>query len=303
MPMSSILKYATFFLQSDYYEFFKICFIIYYLQHMSPEQENLIVSPISLNILLALILSGARSDTADEIRPILHLSKNDHSTESYQKLLTDFNKSTHDFTLEILNKLYIDQSFSIIDKYRDIVTQHHSEIENVNLLDSPNETLETINKWIQAKTNNTIKKAIETVNENDVMVLINTVYFAAKWETEFRVTRYPIEFHVTKESKVEVPEMFRRDAFDFYEDDDVQVLKIPYIDTDYNMLILLPRRERELKDVEMELLEKVVNGYFESKMENDIVKVTLPLFKVEQSHQLNRILNQVSHNQDITLRF
>jgi len=42
-----------------------------------------------------------------------------------------------------------------------------------------------LNEWVEKKTNNTIKKPIEFLNNEFVLVLVNVIYFKDDWLEKF----------------------------------------------------------------------------------------------------------------------
>lgn len=264
-----------------------------FLQHLSPEKENVLFSPISLNIFLSMILTVAKHETADEIRSILHQPKEVDSPAAYNKLITNLNKVHDNFTLEIINKLYVNDSFPIVDPVGEILSKYHIAFENINLLRPQNQTLRTINKWIQSRTNSAIRNVVQKINTKDSMLFINAINFEAMWQTEFKIIKDRIKFYVTNDSIIELPQLLRLDNFDYYEDDDFQMLRIPYIDNEYSMVILLPSKGKALKDIEIELLDKVVNGHYDSMMKQENVRVTIPNFIIQQSHNFKNFMKKV----------
>ena len=46
-----------------------------------------------------------------------------------------------------------------------------------------------INAWIEDNTNGLIKKMIDKLNDNTVMLLINAIYFKGKWKSQFEESK------------------------------------------------------------------------------------------------------------------
>ena len=66
----------------------------------------------------------------------------------------------------------------------DIDTVMHSEEFQKNLTSI--DTMNSVNQWIEERTNGLIDKMIEDPLDNRTgMVLFNTIYFKAKWEDTF----------------------------------------------------------------------------------------------------------------------
>jgi serpin B len=105
----------------------------------------------------------------------------------------------------------------------------------------------TINAWVDDKTNGKIKKIVPDVIPADlVMYLINAIYFKGTWTEEFdpRLTDDDI-FYLPGGGQAPCRMMARPEAaelaeFEYFADDDVQVIDLPYAEGYYSMTLVLP---------------------------------------------------------------
>ena len=140
-------------------------------------------SPISLYYALALCGSGADGATQDEILALLGTDDPAFAAEQaghlFQQLYTDDGSTT----LVLANSLWLDKGVTFEEAYLETATaQYYASVYNVVLGDAA--TDEAMAAWVSDQTGGTLAPVIQT-NPDDVMVILNTVYFKAPWEEQF----------------------------------------------------------------------------------------------------------------------
>ncbi len=87
---------------------------------------------------------------------------------------------------QIGNSIWIDDFFSVENTFIDI-NRTYFDADVVTLeLQSP-KALNTINNWVNTKTNEKIPKILDSIKGNIVMFLISTIYFKGDWTSQFNV--------------------------------------------------------------------------------------------------------------------
>jgi serpin B len=159
----------------------------------------------------------------------------------------------------------------------------------------------TINGWVDGKTQHKITNLIAplTVSAETQMILVNAIYFRGRWADDFqpRLTTEQ-EFHVTPNQTAKCQMMCNTDRFPYAEDDEVQVLGLPYAGNDIVMLVILPRKVDGIGALERGLSpQKLV--LWEGNLRGNEVRVHLPKFKITSSFSLANALTSMG----ITLAF
>ena len=118
------------------------------------------------------------------------------------------------------------------------------------------------------------------------MVLVNAIYFKAPWMSEFSEGKTAdADFYVSRGEKTNVRMMNNIDTFQYADFEGVQVLKLPYRQGVFSMLLLLPREKDGLEALEEKLLPAEIERY-QTELGRRKVNVFLPKFKVEQTFDL-----------------
>ena len=151
------------------------------------QEESFIVSPLSMQFLLGMVLDGAQGETADEICRVLGYEAGDSQAadEFASTLLEQLPALDKLTTLSIGNAVFANQSYPILDSYRSRVSQYYdAELSNLDFTDIGLATNQ-INDWCSDRTNGLIPKVLDRVDPAVLAYLMNALYFKDAWETEF----------------------------------------------------------------------------------------------------------------------
>jgi serpin B len=103
------------------------------LEIVKKENGNLLVSPLSAQIILALTHSGCRGQTAEELRTVLHLSDDPAKIQSAVKVVLSNLKTKEGLKLCIANKMYVTRSFPIQNEFQEIAKEmYFADSENID---------------------------------------------------------------------------------------------------------------------------------------------------------------------------
>ncbi|XP_011186223.2 serine protease inhibitor 42Dd [Zeugodacus cucurbitae] len=261
--------------------------------------DNVIVSPISIETCLALAYLGAEGQTAAELATSLQLPQAGDKRAVAQKFGRLFEKTksaTGTATFRLANRIYIDERFQVSPQYNAYaVDQMHANAESVRFADAA-ATAANINSWVEAETDNKIRDLIPAngLDANTALVLVNALYFKAKWVNQFHNhTTTRRHFHESAARKVEVDMMKQTDDFLYgdFPELDATAVELAYLDTDVSMLVLLPKSVDGLADLEAKL-KSVDLTKLSTAMRTEEVILHLPKFKFEFELELKPVLEQ-----------
>lgn len=259
---------------------------------------NIIISPYSVATAIALLSQGALGKTFDQIANGLHLP-NDKAIVAnlFHELSTSFAKYNELITLDVANNIYVKQGYQIKNSFKDIATKKfHSGIEAINFADNV-ASANTINRWVEQKTNDKIKDLIssDALSDDTRLVLVNAIYFKGNWQNKFnKALTAPGSFFVNENDSVDVQYMHVKAHFKFgyFEDLDATAIELPYVDSNVSFIVVLPNKRDGLS-----LLEAKMKEYDITKLTQQLyrqeVEVTLPKFKIEYEVNLNNVLKKV----------
>ncbi|XP_063903629.1 antichymotrypsin-2-like isoform X2 [Zophobas morio] len=258
-------------------------------------EENFLVSPFSAQVILALAQLGAKNETAEELRISLQLPEHNKIEEGFKNLLSNFAAHEQFYSLSTANKVYIQKDFPIKDEFRAIATNYfNSATENIDFA-KKTEASKIINEWVERQTENKIRDLItpEMLSANTALILVNAIYFQAKWLTQFFATATSKNNFFLKAGKTVEVDIMNEDATLYKYFDNIELdakfLEIPFRDKEVSMTFVLPNEVEGL-----EKLENQINKVFEPQnFEYYFVNVSIPKFKIESTVDFKTILQNL----------
>ncbi|XP_014606418.1 PREDICTED: serine protease inhibitor 3/4-like isoform X5 [Polistes canadensis] len=268
----------------------------FFAEVASSNHGNLVTSPLSASVVLSMAAYGARGETQDEMRSVLHLLPESQAKSGYSSLLTTLNQVT-DVELRLANKVFVNNKFSVKPTFQQLTQNAFlSTSKSVDFSQSAS-AANTINQWVEEQTNHRIKDLVksESLNGGTAMVLVNAVYFKGNWKKKFdpKLTQ-DRPFHVSKTEVKNVPTMYRSGKYNYgvLPECKASFIELPYKGEEFSMVIILPDEVDGLAAIEKKL---AVHGLGEVLKRGHItdVDVYLPKFKIESSIKLNEHLKNM----------
>ncbi|XP_053187189.1 alpha-1-antitrypsin-like protein GS55-MS [Scomber japonicus] len=255
--------------------------------------KNIFFSPVSVSVALAALSVGARGDTHRQIftglgftNPILTQTFVD---QAFRSLLGWATQASTDTSAG--GAVVLDNQFKPKMEFLDVLKKSYFADGIEVDFSKTKESANTINTYVEEKTNGKINKLVKDLNPNTVMYLISYIYYKGKWQTPFdpKLTKEDT-FNVDENTKVPVQMMNMEQDFDTCYDQAVKtsVLHLPFNSTS-SMLLLLPD--------DMATLEKAVSPTQITKwlkqMKSRTYDVYLPKFSIKTTYSLNDVLAEM----------
>jgi serpin B len=241
--------------------------------------------PYSISVTFAMTCAGARGETARQIASALHLPLGQATHAGFADLeaaLTRFARGGS-VTLRSANRLWPQKTYPLRQEFLQLLAEaFRAELEAVDYR-NPGDARDRINRWIDERTAGRIKNLISpgTLNALTRLVLVNAVYFKARWRHQFKAhATAPHPFTLASGRQVTARMMRQVADFRYLEDGDLQALEMPYVDPDLAMVILLPRRRDGLAELERRLTAPGLQSLFTALTEES-VDVLLPRFRMD----------------------
>lgn len=259
------------------------------------QEESFIVSPLSMQFLLGMVLDGAQGETADEICRVLGYEAGDSQAadEFASTLLEQLPALDKLTTLSIGNAVFANQSYPILDSYRSRVSQYYdAELSNLDFTDIGLATNQ-INDWCSDRTNGLIPKVLDRVDPAVLAYLMNALYFKGQWQEKFPAEATANETFVDEKGKEStVPMMKNHRLFPFQENDVFSAVRLPYGNGAFQMTVILPQKGKVIQDA-VSFLD--AHGWSESpdRWSKREVDVWLPKFETKFHIDLNQLLREM----------
>lgn len=173
------------------------------------------------------------------------------------------------------------------------------EVEKVDFMNDPEGAAREINGWVENQTNGRIKDIVLRLTPSTKLVITNAIYFRGNWSSRFKVSETKNGTFYSPSGPVTVPMMHQTGKFPYFENNELQALKLPYEGGRLGMLIILPRRRR-FDEVEASLSLGLIEGILNDKVKES-VEITLPKFRFEKEYHLKDTLMEIGMRSAFTL--
>lgn len=204
---------------------------------------NKLVSPLSIYLALGMACNGAAHATQDSIEKALRL-KNltlDDLNKTSQALMQQLPLADNKVELSIANSIWYRQGFQPLPGFLDITQKDYAA--TVRALDFANPaSVATINKWASDNTKQKIPQILGNISANDLLYLINAVYFKGTWKYQFNKNDTKnADFYRADQSAVSAPFMYAHQTpLGYFRNDSLQMVQLPYGAGNFTMYVLLP---------------------------------------------------------------
>ena len=254
---------------------------------------SIVVSPISVSYVLGMLNEGASGKTRQQITAVLGLSGSIQKINEYFKtMIHKVSRADSNVTVQLANCFDVNSAkgISLIPQYKADMQQYYDA--QIDALDfTKSSSLDKINNWCNKHTGGMIPTAVDRLDPDAVLYLLNAIYFKAKWTEKFNPedTRYK---NFTKQNGTAVKHkmMYRQTRTLYGKNEMCQMLYLPYGNKDFGMYILLPVKGKTTADIIQGLsaqgLKRQLNG-----MKDENVDILIPRFSTSSETTLNHVLS------------
>lgn len=250
--------------------------------------KNLCFSPYSISTAFAMTYAGARGETADEMQRTFCYGTGIHNAN---RILAGnlLNAPEEAGELLIANSIWPARGLRLRKQFESVVRKDYfSEVLPQDYRRQAERSRSTINDWVAEKTRERITDILQqgSVRADTKMVLVNAIYFKAPWMSPFSENKTAdADFYISPDEETRVRMMEATDSFQYADFGDAQVLKLPYRQGVFSMMLILPRDKDGLGKVEESLRADRI-ARCQTELGHRKVNVFLPKFKTEQTFEL-----------------
>lgn len=257
--------------------------------------KNIFVSPYSISTALGMTATGARNNTFEQMKKVLHLPDDATADANYANLAAVL-KGGKGYELSTANAVWAQGG-----KYpweepfkKRLVGYGVDAFREVDFIRDPESARKMVNDWAKQQTKEKIKELLreETVTIYTRMVLANAIYFKGQWETKFDPKQTKDgPFSNADGTKSTVPFMTNQKmTIEYSGSGEASVLALPYIGNELQMVIVLPRKEDGLEALQDKLNPEIWEKWMTGLRRSEGHWVSLPKFKLAAEYKLNEVL-------------
>lgn len=268
---------------------------------LARQDGNLVLSPYSVAVALAMTRAGALGPTADEMDRVLHASVSKGLDPGFNALEQALAKRPGkykvddqelDLELSTANRLWGQKDFQFEAPFLDrLAVYYGAGMQIVDYKTAPEPARKTINDWVATRTRDRIKDLIPegVIDQLTRLVLTNAIYLKASWLHKFDDAA-PAPFHRADGSDVQAPLMHLSEALRYGSGDGYRAVELPYAGG-LSMVAIVPdagKLSALEKGLDGARLRTVIDG-----LKGTQVNLWLPKFKFRSKALLKDVLGEL----------
>jgi len=250
--------------------------------------QNFVVSPYAIHQALTILYLGKNNRRDYQLARALRYTGRRHA-----KILSFFGNArlkAFKQDLKMINRLYLSPDHNASQHMKKISKSIGVEVENINFRDGLKSS-EEIKKWLHKSFD---KGGHHMVDKHDLtnitkIVALQGISMSCTWKHRFKSLTKQI-FSMARPNKApyvyKVEMMYTVAPLQFFNDDEVRGVLIPFSRADIGMLVLIPRRQLSTQKV-LQNLDKYLKIQLRKAEETHLF---LPLFTVHETVDLNLAL-------------
>jgi len=242
---------------------------------LAAREGNVVCSPLSVRVALAMAHGGARGTTAAEMASVLRLDG-----DGLAKLARAYDGK--DGRPALADAAWVQEGATLLPAYEEFLARQYGAPPVAVDFGAADAAARRINAWVSERTGDRIRGIVspDMFNANTTLVLANALHFKAAWEEPFTARTREAPFALASGERIEVPMMVQTEHFGYVEKDGAQAVELPYERGRYSMVVVLPR----------EGVPAAVPEGLLGLLKDTHVTVHLPRFRVETAFRLEETL-------------
>lgn len=265
------------------------------INKLQTEQKNTMISPMSISLALAMVYNGTDGNTKSQVENMLHKSglTSEDINQNYKDLVSALASHDSKVELNVSNAIFYRNTFPVKDDFISANKKfYEAEVSGLDFTKNT-DAVNTINGWVNTKTKGKIDKIIEQIRPEDIMFLLNAIYFNGEWKYRFDTDQTTSQLFIKEDNtSIQVPTMTIENSFNYYNDTNFEMLEMPYGSGKFSMLVLLPKTGKKTSDVISSISPNNLESWL-SKLSETKKTVLLPKFEFKFDKSL------VSNLQDL----
>lgn len=217
------------------------------LRQTALEQDNAVVSPLSLQSALAMAANGAKGNTLAQMEQALADGYGITALNDYLaniQLQTE-ERNNEDAALNLANAIWLQEGFAANEEFLQTIEEYYEA--EVHTAPFDEQTVQDINDWIAAQTDNMIPQLLDSLSPESRFELINAVLFEAKWAEGYESYQVREETFTTADGQEQTAQMMHSTEYTYLQDDNA-VGFIKNYENGYGFVALLPEEDLSVND-------------------------------------------------------
>ena len=254
------------------------------------EDENTLLSPLSVLYALGMTVNGAQGETLVQMEKVLGMESD--TLNSFLLAYWDSLPESGDYKLRLANSLWFKDtpSLEVRKSFLQVNADYYGAGAYRAAFDEA--TRNRINSWVREHTDGMIPKILDQIPEDAVLYLVNALAFDARWENVYYENQIRDGVFTSEEGTPRNVKMMHSKERAYLEDEMATGVIKYYKDRSYAFVALLPKEgvsvSRYVESLDgNQLLELLAEA------RNVPVVTGIPKFETEYSADLGQVLQEM----------
>lgn len=220
------------------------------LQKTDKGTGNLMISPASVFMALAMTLNGADGETRAAMLDVLADAgmTEEMLNEASRDWITMLQDTGDKTELYVSNAIWLRDSFvadpDFLQRNADFFGAAARKLD----FTKP-EAVRTINDWVKTATRGKIDSIVDEIKDDVVMYLINAIYFKSDWQNPFKADSTFEGAFAAPSGAVQIPFMNQSGTMAYMNHDRLEGIWLPYVDEQFGFFAILPEEGSDVRDL------------------------------------------------------
>ena len=286
-------EYAQIENQDPKYQQLRLSVNLFKSMSKESENKNLLISPLSIELALAMTANGAKGQTKAEMEKLLGGDMTIEELNLYLNNYVSLLPSDDKYKLHIANSIWFrdeENRLTVNEKFLEKNADFYgAQIFKKNFNDS--QTVTDINDWVKTNTDGMIDKIVDGISGDTVMYLINALCFDAEWEKQYLLSDIAKRDFTNISDETKKVDMMHSEESYYIETENAKGFMKHYKDKKYSFVALLPN-ENDIYGY----IDSLTPEYIESALNNVQNKggyAVMPKFSYEYELSMNGVLKSL----------
>ena len=249
------------------------------------QEENPLVSPLSVASALSMTANGAVGETKTQMERVLGAD-----TGNLNACFSVLQASLeNDKQLKAANSIWMKDTDTL--HVEDAFLQQNADSYAAEIYSAPfdDSTKTAINDWVSRQTDKMIPKILDEIPGDAVMYLVSALAFDAKWDRPFKSYEVWDGAFTARNGQEQTGDFLHGTVGQYLSDEHAEGFLKPYADGKYAFAALLPDKTTNIENYVNQLTGERLHAILASPIDES-VEIALPKFRAEFSAELSENL-------------
>ena len=254
--------------------------------------KNLLISPLSIQLALAMTANGADGQTRQEMEALIGRGIDLEALNAYLHSYVENLPSQEKAKLSIANSIWLrDQKQLTVEES---FLQSNQDYYNAEVFKRSFDetTVKEINNWVDHNTAGMIDQILDKIDQQSMMYLINAMAFDAEWMVPYYDFAIADGSFTSLTGQQQTVPMLHGSEHYYLSDGHATGFVKPYVGGQYSFVVLLPNQGVDLYDYIGSMTAQQLTETLAGAEDVNVI-TQLPSFRYDFSQNMNDILREL----------